>query len=56
MLLRLAEHLVFLFLIAWTVVFPLATLLSLVLTLPLWLLVGLHLTGRQRARLPAART
>ena len=34
-LLRLAELLVALLLVAWTVVFPLATLLSLLLTLPL---------------------
>ncbi len=34
-LLRLAELLVFLLLVAWTVVFPLATLLSVLLTLPI---------------------
>jgi hypothetical protein len=35
MLLRAAELLVALLLVAWTVIFPLATLLSLVVTLPM---------------------
>ncbi|MFC3711787.1 hypothetical protein ACFOMD_04345 [Sphingoaurantiacus capsulatus] len=34
-LLRLAELMMFLLLVAWTVVFPLATLLSVLLTLPI---------------------
>lgn len=41
-LLRLAELLVALLFIAWTVVFPLATLLSLLLTLPLVGLFAWH--------------
>ena len=39
-LLRLAELLVFALLVVWTVIFPLATLLSLLLTLPLSLLIA----------------
>ena len=39
MLLRLAELIACLIFIAWTVVFPLATLLSLLVTLPLLALV-----------------
>lgn len=39
-LLRLAELALVLFLVVWTVVFPLATLLSLFITVPLFLLVA----------------
>lgn len=40
MLMRAAELLVALLLVAWTVIFPLATLLSLAVTLPLIALVA----------------
>lgn len=50
LLLRLAELLVALLLIVWTVVFPLATLISVLLTLPLAALFWKHL-----APVPARR-
>jgi len=48
-LLRLAEVAVVLFLVAWTVVFPLATLVSLLFTVPLFLLIAPRAV-RQRPR------
>lgn len=39
-LLRIAELALVLFLVAWTVVFPVATLLSLLITLPLVLIIS----------------
>lgn len=52
LVLRIAELLVCLLLVAWTVVFPLATLLSLALSLPLFLLFGQRLmpAAAERAR------
>lgn len=47
LLVRLAELIVFLFLVAWTVVFPLATLVSLVVMLALLSLVGARMTARR---------
>ena len=55
-MLRLAELVIFLFLVVWTVVFPLATLLALVLTLPLLLLIGTRIIKRRPARWRASRT
>lgn len=48
-LLRLAELLVALLLVAWTVIFPLATLLSLAVTLPMIALVARATPVRVRA-------
>ncbi len=50
LLVRLAELMVFLFLVAWTVVFPLATLLSLVITLAFLMLIGTRMIGSPRSR------
>ena len=56
MMLRLAELVIFLSLVVWTVVFPLATLLALGLTLPLLLLIGTRIIERRPARWRTLRT
>lgn len=56
MLLRLAALLVFFFFVMWTMVFPLATLVSLAVTLPLFLLIGTRLTGRRVGPMRRSRT
>ena len=48
-ILRSVELLLCLFLVAWTVVFPLATLLSLMITLPLALIVAPRLVPARSA-------
>jgi hypothetical protein len=49
LLLRAAELIVALLLVAWTVIFPVATLLSLVITLPMIALVAWAAPVRGRA-------
>lgn len=58
LLLRIAELLICGLLIVWTMIFPLATLLSLAFTLPLFALLGNRQPVAARARrrvFPAAR-